>query len=391
MSLPRVFERGDEFISEYDRRSPWWNTFSRANCLLAVGFSKLVLNTFYNHKLHGLERIEAALKKSQEENRGLMTVMNHMSVVDDPFLWGFFPWRMYHDVDQIRWGLAAHNVCFTSPALSNFFSLGKILSTQRFGVGPFQGSIDAAVRIMSPDDTLDLVFDYDTFDKKKKDVWVDQTVLVKKVKDDYLPPMIRSKPSWIHVFPEAFVLQLQPPFNNSMRYFKWGITRIILESTRQPIIVPMFGHGFEKIMPEAVADEKSLLDRLLPSNRGSDVHVYIGEPIDEKIIQKYREEWIQLVNWYGDKSGDLTDELKFGKKAEDLRSRLASELRKHVAHIRDTEAGFPPEDPRFKDHKWWKQYTLSEGESDKEVKFIGSNWAIRRLQKFLQEEEKGDK
>jgi monolysocardiolipin acyltransferase len=390
MSLRDVLQRGDEFLQQYPRTAPWWNLASRADCLLAVGFSKFMLNSFYNPSIIGLEKLDSALQRSKDENRGLMTIMNHMSVVDDPFFWGMLPWSYYKDVDQIRWGLGAQNVCFKNGFMSYFFSLGKILGTERFGRGPFQGSIDAAIRILSPDDTLDLIYDGSN---EVSNAWINYkneirkvTPIAEKIQNEYIPPIIRSKPSWFHVFPEGFVLQLEPPFNNSMRYFKWGITRLLLESTRQPIVLPIFAHGFEKIAPESAAD--SLIERFLPSNFGAEIKVIIGDPIDDNIITQYRKEWLALVNKNLDSSNpnDLSEELQNGSKIRDLRSRLASELRKSIAEVR-AQAGFPEEDARFKEHGFWKRYTTSEGESDPDIKFIGQNWAIRRLQKFLNEGE----
>ncbi|CAI4869282.1 CRB_1a_G0057390.mRNA.1.CDS.1 [Saccharomyces cerevisiae] len=156
-----------------------------------------------------------------------------MSMVDDPLVWATLPYKLFTSLDNIRWSLGAHNICFQNKFLANFFSLGQVLSTERFGVGPFQGSIDASIRLLSPDDTLDLE-------------WTPHSEVSSSLKKAYSPPIIRSKPSWVHVYPEGFVLQLYPPFENSMRYFKWGITRMILEATKPPIVVPIFATGFEK-------------------------------------------------------------------------------------------------------------------------------------------------
>ncbi|CAI4785033.1 CNT_collapsed_G0059150.mRNA.1.CDS.1 [Saccharomyces cerevisiae] len=79
-----------------------------------------------------------------------------MSMVDDPLVWATLPYKLFTSLDNIRWSLGAHNICFQNKFLANFFSLGQVLSTERFGVGPFQGSIDASIRLLSPDDTLDL-------------------------------------------------------------------------------------------------------------------------------------------------------------------------------------------------------------------------------------------
>lgn len=384
MSLQGVLQRGDDHLSEYPRTSPWWNYASKLTCMAAVGYAKLVLNSIYKVEVKGLENLDLALKRSQEENRGIVSVMNHMSMVDDPFVWGCLPWSYYRDVDHIRWCLGAKNVCFKGTFLSYFFSLGKILPTERFGVGPFQPSIEGAIRLLSPDDTLNLIYDgSDEVNKKwlsyKREDYIEvPNLLAKKIQQDYINPVIRSKPSWVHIFPEGFVLQLQPPFNNSMRYFRWGVSRMVLEATRQPIVVPIFSHGFEKIAPES--EKKTLRERYLPNNFGSTVKVFIGEPINDEIIQKYRTEWLALVEKFNRGAQDLNDKLKFDDKVKDLRSRLSSELRRHVLKIRDATGEFAPEDERFKEHKFWTQYTRSEGVSHPDVKFVGLNWAIRRLQ-----------
>ncbi|CEP60325.1 lysophosphatidylcholine acyltransferase LALA0_S01e08130g [Lachancea lanzarotensis] len=386
MSLPDVLKRGDDFLSQYPRTSPLWQLGSHATCLLTVGISKLILKTFYNVQLTHFERLETAIDRSVSENRGLMTVMNHMSVVDDPFIWGVFPWRIYTDLDHIRWCLGAHNVCFQKKSLATFFSLGKVLSTIRFGGGPFQGSIDASIRLLSPDDTLDLEWTPSWAQEEKETPQQKQMSTLTKLAQDYTPPVKRSKPSWVHVYPEGFVLQLESPYANSMRYFKWGITRMILESTKAPIVVPIFSTGFEKIAPESAAGTK--VERYLPRNFGAEIKVMVGNPINDEIIEAYRDEWKKLVEKYHDPKHptDLTEELKVGKDAQNLRSRLASELRAHVAEVRHEGHNLPIEDERFQSPQWWKQYTDSEGSSDPAVRFIGKNWAVRRLQKFLNEQ-----
>ncbi|GCE97181.1 lyso-phosphatidylcholine acyltransferase [Zygosaccharomyces mellis] len=383
MSLPDVLNRGDDFLAQYPRRSSVWNFFSHGTCLATIGFSKLILKAFYNVKLNHFDKLERAIDGSKNENRGLITVMNHMSCVDDPFLWAVFPWRIYRDVDTIRWCLGAHNICFQNTVFGTFFSLGKVLSTERFGAGPFQGSIDAAVRLLSPDDTMDLEWfpPGENVNKPAKEV----ISLAKKAKTNYFPPVKRSRPAWMHVYPEGFVLQLHPPFNNSMRYFKWGVSRMILESTVAPIIVPIFTTGFEKIASEETAG--TMIKRYLPTNFGAEINVTVGDPIELSIIESYRQKWQKLVEKYHDPEHptDLSPELIGGKEAQSLRSAVAAELRKHIAKIRHEERNFPQEDPRFESPSWWKNYTATEGTSDPDVKFVGVNWAIRRLQSYLPE------
>ena len=82
--VSRRFEKGDEFLNDYPRTNPFWNLASHATCLFMITGSKIILNTFYKPVLHNIERLDNALQRARDENRGLLTVMNHMSVVDDP-------------------------------------------------------------------------------------------------------------------------------------------------------------------------------------------------------------------------------------------------------------------------------------------------------------------
>ncbi|KAK6197506.1 uncharacterized protein RJT21DRAFT_123324 [Scheffersomyces amazonensis] len=401
MSFQDVLKRGDDFLSEYPRRSAFWNYASHATCLAMILQSKLLLNVLYKPRLHNIEKLDVALTKAREEKRSLLTVMNHMSVVDDPTFFAALPMRFHLHVDDIRWGFGAHNVCFSNLAQSWFFNLGKILGTKRFGEGPFQGSLDAAIRILSPDDTLDLEFTPGVKDIEKPNLLQEINNLGPKPKNSQelvkfikpspestnvlmsKSPFIRSKTSWFHIFPEGFVLQLEEPHHNSMRYFKWGVSRLILESTRAPVVVPVFAFGFEKIAPETTEDRG--FRRWLPDNLGAEVHISIGEQFPDFKIEEYREKWRKLVKKYIDPKNptDLTEELKTGKKAQKIRSDLAAELREAVLSIRESLGVFKPEDPRFKDPKFWKIFTSTEGMSDPDVKFSGLNWAIRRLQSHL--------
>lgn len=400
MSFPEVLKRGDDFLAEYPRRSWWWNYASHAICLTTILGSKMFLNLLYTPSVRNVDKLDAALARACAENRPLLTVMNHMSVVDDPFFYAMLPMRFHTDIDTIRWGFGAHNICFSTPGLSLFFNLGRILGTKRFGEGPFQGLIDAAIRIMSPDDTLDLEFaplvcphDVSTLIQEVNSVAgvpVSVSSAVRKLQPGpettamlmAQSPFIRSKTSWFHAFPEGFVLQLREPNQNSMRYFKWGVSRLVLESTRAPIVVPIFGYGFEKIAPEDL--EHGVL-RWLPQNLGADVLITFGDPIADAQIEEYRQRWCDLCKKYPNKENphDLSPELQHGAAAQQLRSKVAAALRQRILEIRELLGRFPAEDPKFASPAFWKAYTGSEGASDPLVEFIGLNWAIRRLQKHL--------
>ena len=74
----------------------------------------------------------------------------------------------------------------------------------------------------------------------------------------------------MHIFPEGLVHQ-HP--NLDLRYFKWGVARLILESEPAPDILPMFIDGTQKIMPE-----NRTFPRFLP-RLGKKVRVAFGEDV----------------------------------------------------------------------------------------------------------------
>lgn len=367
MSHYEVLKRGDdEILSTRPAASLLWNCASLLTSMGMIAISKLVLATLYNKEVKGLENFEEARRRSKEENRGLITLMNHMSTCDDPMIFACLPWKFSREWNDIRWGLAAANVCFTNKLATNFFSLGKIIPCERFGRGPFQSGLDACVRILSPDDTI-------TESLVKAPESAEPLALFSP---QYSPPMLRNGPSWVHVFPEGYVCQLQPPFGNSMRFFRWGTARLILEPTVAPIVVPLFATGFELIKPEEI-DLKN--DYLTPNNVGATVRVNIGPALDDGVIAAFRKEWQALCERYPGQ-GDLSHEAKFGAEAKDLRIRVCAYLRESVVNLREG-VGLGPEDPRFKSVDFWTDYTKSRGTSDPEVKFIGINWAIKEYQR----------
>lgn len=370
MSYYDVLKRGDEeILSTRPQQSLLWNCASLFTSMGMIAISKLVLTTLYNKEVTGLDNFEKALNKSREENRGFLTVMNHMSTCDDPMIFACLPWKYSMEWNDIRWGLAASNVCFTNKLATAFFSLGKIIPCERFGRGPFQSGLDACVRLLSPDETI-------TPEQVRSGSSAKNTLDM--FSPQYSGPILRSKSSWVHVFPEGYVCQLKPPFNNSMRFFRWGTARLILEPTVAPVIVPIFATGFELIKPEEL-DLKN--DYLTPNNVGATVKVNIGEQLDEGIIAGFRSEWKALCDRFPNIENpcDLSHEVKFGAEARNLRIRVCDYLREQCVSLR-LGVGLPPEDPKFKSVDFWTDYTKSRGESDPAVKFIGLNWATKEYQ-----------
>ena len=147
-------------------------------------------------------------------------------------------------------------------------------------------------------------------------------------KDSYPSPAAYSanRNAWVHVFPEACCHQSP---DSTLRYFKWGISRLILESDPAPEFIPMFIHGTQDIMPE----ERGF-PRFLP-RIGKKVKVVIGQSTDvDALFGKEREKWKQLVS-----RGD-PDLLRHGSEAIELRIKVAKSVRDEISKLRE-KAGLP--------------------------------------------------
>lgn len=85
--------------------------------------------------LHDAEKMhDAVLRRSA--GRGLVTVCNHCSVLDDPGLLcaGILPLRAFVAPSLMRWGLCAERVCFERGSLAQtFFGACRGLPISRFG------------------------------------------------------------------------------------------------------------------------------------------------------------------------------------------------------------------------------------------------------------------
>ena len=196
--------------------------FSRA--LLRYGCRNVTvrgLDRFLSH-LHSSDRLAAG--------RGLLTYCNHISVLDEPTIWGTLPASTFRNPDTVRWTLGASDVMFTNPLLSRFFRNGQCIETLRGG-GIYQRAIDESI------DKL-------------------------------------GEAKWIHLFPEGYV---NVSTSTRLRRFKWGIARMLLEAKTMPVVVPIWITGFDHMMPEP-RDKPKWLPRF-----GHDVTINFGEPITHEL------------------------------------------------------------------------------------------------------------
>lgn len=116
-----------------------------------------------------------------------------------------------------------------------------------------------------------------------------------------------------------------------MRYFKWGVSRLILESDPAPEFIPMFVHGTQLIMPEQRG-----WPRWAP-RIGNKVRIVVGEPTDvDQVFGHQRAAWKRLVQ-----NGD-PELLKNSPEAVELRIAVAKRVRDEVEKLRES-IGFPAE------------------------------------------------
>jgi monolysocardiolipin acyltransferase len=155
---------------------------------------------------------------------------------------------------------------------------------------------------------------------------------------------------WVHVFPEGCVHQ-NP--TQCLRYFKWGVSRLILESDPTPKLIPMFIDGTEKIMPE-----HRKWPRWAP-RIGAKVRVVFGKPVDVDVaFGEARTRWKELVHRHKVEPDDKQDNhiaaLQHGPEAIELRIQVAKQIRAEVDSLR-MSMGYPPEDSSYALAETWAQ------------------------------------
>ncbi|XP_021804521.1 N-acylphosphatidylethanolamine synthase [Prunus avium] len=214
-------------IMEWAARSDYMGGIPRKMVIMAVGgLAKAVVSLLNNTTVHNADTL-LRLVRSRPPGVPLVTVSNHMSTMDDPFLWGFkgFP---ITDAKLSRWALAAEDICFKSSMLSYFFRLGKCIPITRGG-GIYQEHMNEALERL-------------------------------------------SEGEWLHTFPEGKVSQEDAP----IRRLKWGTASLIARAPVTPIVLPIVHSGFEQVMPENFYRGKRPPFPLWNKN----IKIIVGEPME---------------------------------------------------------------------------------------------------------------
>ncbi|KAI5863239.1 hypothetical protein GGS23DRAFT_568878 [Durotheca rogersii] len=312
----------------------------------------------------GLDRFLAILDKRRDvekRQRGLITVSNHLSVLDDPLIWGVLPLRYGFNPSNHRWSLGAHDICFNNKVLGAFFSAGQVLPTHRAQHSPhgglFQSTVPQAIRLLSSPPFAAPQPEPPAPSDQTRDVpdpfAAGALTYTTTGADRYVSPSAyaRNRHAWVHVFPEACVHQHPRVL---LRYFKWGVSRLILESEPLPDVLPMFVDGTQRVMPEDRA-----WPRFVPRFPVR-LRVAFGDLLDgERAFGDLRARWRDLVRRETAGAGaslalgELTDALKYGREAVALRIEVARRVRDEVLKVRRS-LGYPDDDgPGFELAETW--------------------------------------
>ncbi|KKY23287.1 putative tafazzin [Diplodia seriata] len=263
--------------------------------------------------------------------------------------------------DNLRWSLASHDLAFPNKALSLFFSLGQTLPCHRLAHSPygglFQPTITQAIRLLSrapfstpPSATARR--DASSSSPAEEDITDPFTsaalTYTTTGRDSFPAPAAypSRRHAWVHIFPEGKVHQKD---DRTMRYFKWGVARLILESEPHcPDVVPMWVEG-----PQLVMHETRTFPRFLP-RPGKAVTVTFGERVDvDAVFGDLRARWRRLKEREERERRDgkpmevgvLSDALKYGREAVELRKECTMRMREEVLKVRRS-TGLPDEDPK---------------------------------------------
>ncbi|KAL2008508.1 hypothetical protein VTN00DRAFT_6702 [Thermoascus crustaceus] len=257
-----------------------------------------------------------------------------------------------------RWAFGSHDICFMNRGFGIFFTLGQVLPTHRSAYSPYGGvaqpTVTQAIRLLSKGP-----FPADPHEAApERQYWSLQNVCVDPFSDlplayttmgsdSYLAPSAYAcnSYSWIHIFPEGKVHQAP---QKTMRYFKWGVARLILEASECPDVVPIWLEGNDQIMPE-----NRQFPRFLPRPFNK-ISVTFGQKADtEAVFGDLRRRWQELKKKAEKSSpgtkdlplGVLNDELLHGHEAVELRKECTKRVRDLVLEVRRSR-GLPDEDPK---------------------------------------------
>lgn len=384
----------DDFYPNAEQPSLFWRTATHQTLLVVSALSRAFIYGLNKTEVHGLPRFLDLLKSrsdSKTRRKGLLTVSNHISVIDDPLIWGVIPlsFAATHGYMNHRWSFGSHDICFTNGPLSHFFTMGQVLPTHRGAHSPyggvFQATMTEGVRLLSKisaqnsalcplsNPRLQKPFREPSWPADCVDPFSDIAPVPaylsqpNDVRWYHAPSRYASNAySWVHIFPEGMIHQAE---DQTMRYFKWGVARLILEPLEAPDVVPMFIEGTDQVMHES-----RTFPRFLP-RIGKNITVTFGKELDvEEVFGDLRKRWRELVDKDAQASGHshwdelmlgiVPETLKIHPEAVELRKECTRRVRNAVLEVRRSR-GLPDEDPKSGvAETWLREGPKREGRMD---------------------------
>ena len=217
------------------------------------------------------------------KGRGLLTVSNHLSVADDPGLWAaLLPWWRMRP-EQMRWSLCTDGVFFANPIIAKVIGAGNVMPLDRMG----------------------------SLEQPLFKCFLDKL----------------NGGSWTHLFAEGRVWQEWRFDENEQRLgpFKVGVGKLVAHSMNDPLVVPMYHKGLDKVIPEKVLTAKRSRKASVPISLiprvGKNIELYVGHPVsfrnkleafDEKHGSEMRRSWQstpELLQLYAEITNDIREQV----------------------------------------------------------------------------------
>jgi len=259
----------------------------------AVVASVRYLGLFFDVRTYGSETKFQDAVINRDDNVGVITVANHASIVDDPFILSFLLKRShFFDFHALRWGWCTAEVCFPSRSkLTDFFWLtGKIFPIYR-GQGIRQIGVDQAIGHLSRGD-------------------------------------------WFHLFPEGRVAYPELWQVNDIGPLKWGVGRLIVDTYRRtgnaPKVVPLVHRGMHINLPRHEECYAIPLPRV-------PIRILVGDPVDVTHLLEAHIRGIESNPGWGDPFPP-PDETAYERVAEAVHSAM-KDLQREMDEIIIAEEG----------------------------------------------------
>eukprot|EP00501_MAST-03F_sp_TOSAG23-6_P000470 GSMAST32.ASY1.ANO1.483.1 assembled CDS len=198
--------------------------------MLSLGlYSKVVMNVLNDTQITEGQKLGDLIHKKRPQigghSRGLVTVSNHVTAVDDPgVVAAVTPWSAIVNVDIMRWTLCAENRCFNKSILSSFFRGGKVLPVIRGG-GVLQPAMQNIVDKLSAGE-------------------------------------------WIHFFPTG-----KRYGEGKLGQVRNGVGRAIKDASVTPLVVPFYHRGMTQVLNKANGEK-------IPITLGKKMYISVGRVLD---------------------------------------------------------------------------------------------------------------